>query len=540
MYIENWASEEHDRLIEILKKTKPFIKGMGDFLHDDSIPAEDIEKYINRGELEKLTDALKNLKAEVEKAHFEKIAEGGADAILANAKEQMPLIIKDAYKQATQGAEDPALGADASFKFTPQDAANILLTELSLHINALTENKKALNEIIKSITNEIDRNENIDGKAPVDLKILLSNIINGKEQTHPLFSEPLNISFDKNYVTYNGKIVDVLASLSNRNITKSDYSNKFFIKSTQEKYNVEIFNFDEQKGNLGINSHKLLKMGIAKFTQLNSKEQNKIIDEISIPFYEYARKLGHEIDECPTDTQEAAQKERNRAKEAIKTARKRISQDLNILFSLQASWVEKIKGKEENFEDVRIIYKKGIKDGYITMSFSPTFAEYLKTLPISYYHTGLLGISAKSGTAYRIGLKMTEHFSIVNNQIQNTANRLKVSTLLEKTQLPTYEVLQNEGNARQWETRIKEPFESALDTLTGKVLSDWKYTKSKGEPLTDEEAENITDYKTFSNLLIQFEILDPPDLTDHIEKKKAEKAAAGIKKKKSGRKKKTT
>ena len=174
------------------------------------------------------------------------------------------------------------------------------------------------------------------------------------------------------------------------------------------------------------------------------------------------------------------------------------------------------------------------------MGFSPKFAEYLKTLPFSYFHTGLLGISAKSGTAYRIGLKMNEHFSIINNQIQQTATRLKVSTLLEKTQLPTYEDLQKEGNTRQWETRIKEPFENALDTLTGKVISDWNYTKAKGEPLTDEEAESITDYKNFSNLLIQFEILDPPDLTKHIEKKKAEKEAAGIKKKKPGRKKKTT
>ena len=137
---------------------------------------------------------------------------------------------------------------------------------------------------------------------------------------------------------------------------------------------------------------------------------------------------------------------------------------------------------------------------------------------------------------------MAEHFSIDNNQIKGTANRLKVSSLLAVTQLPTIETLQHEAvdNSRQWYTRIKKPFEAALDALTGKVISSWEYVKAKGEPLTDAEAYSITDYETFTSLLVQFELQEAPEHEDRLarraEEKKAREAKKASKKKRSSSK----
>ena len=158
-------------------------------------------------------------------------------------------------------------------------------------------------------------------------------------------------------------------------------------------------------------------------------------------------------------------------------------------------------------------------------------AEYLKQLPLTQYPQGLLTIDARSENAYRLGLKMAEHYSIDNNQIRGTANRLKVGSLLTVTNLPTIEELQNEkqDNSRQWYARTKEPFEKALDALTGKVISNWEYTRAKGEKLTEEEAYNITDYETFLSLYVQFELLEAPEHKERLARRAEEKKAAAAK-----------
>ena len=166
------------------------------------------------------------------------------------------------------------------------------------------------------------------------------------------------------------------------------------------------------------------------------------------------------------------------------------------------------------------------------MEFGRNMAEYLKQLPLTQYPQGLLAIDARSENAYRLGLKMAEHFSIDNNQLKGTADRLKVSNLLAVTNLPTIEDLQNEkqDNSRQWYTRTKEPFENALDALTGKVIKNWEYVKSKGIPLTEEEAYSITDYETFISLYVQFELLEAPEHKDRLARRAEEKKAAETKK----------
>lgn len=348
--------------------------------------------------------------------------------------------------------------------------------------------------------------------------------------------------FKANMPMYHGKATDALAGLSNKDIMENPAADRAVLQNAAGDYKIVIKDFSKVKGKLSVNTHKLLSTGIAEFTQINNYSGGAINPEVNLPLKEYARLLGYEVDERPTDAPEAAEKEKKRAQEALKTAKKRIRQDLELLQAMRWTWQEKVRGKGADFDSILLLERVAIRKGYIIMEFGRHMAEYLKQLPLTQYPQGLLAVDARSENAYRLGLKMAEHFSIDNNQIKGTANRLKVSSLLAVTQLPTIETLQHEAvdNSRQWYTRIKEPFEAALDVLTGKVISSWEYVKAKGEPLTDAEAYSITDYETFTSLLVQFELQEAPEHEDRLarraEEKKAREAKKASKKKRSSSK----
>ena len=334
--------------------------------------------------------------------------------------------------------------------------------------------------------------------------------------------------FNTNIPMFSGKATEALATLSSRSITENPITDKGILQTETGDFKLVFYGISKIKGKPSINTHKLLSVGIGEFTKINDSRSSKINPTITMPFEEYARLLGYEIDERPTDNPEAAVKEKKRAAEAVKTAKKRIRQDLELLQASRWTWQEKVRGKVADFDSILLFERVAILKGYIIMEFGRNMAEYLKKLPINQYHRGLLSIDARKPNAYNMGLKMTEHYNIDNNLIAGTANRLKVSTLLAVTDLPTLETLQNEkqDNSRQWYARIKEPFEKALDELTGKVIANWEYVKPKGEPLTDAEAYTITDYVTFTGLLVQFKILDAPDHEERLARREEEKKLA--------------
>lgn len=174
MYIDNWTEEEHSRLIELLKNN-PIIKG--NYLHEDGIPAEDINKYVDTNAVEALTEILTNFHAEVEKARFEKIAEGGADAILANVKEQMPLIMKRERANIERAEKDTGQDLSKLKNFTPEDAANILLRELSLHVSAISGQEEVQQQFVALLIGYINKSKAIDGKVNEYLKKAIEEAI---------------------------------------------------------------------------------------------------------------------------------------------------------------------------------------------------------------------------------------------------------------------------------------------------------------------------------------------------------------------------
>ena len=274
-----------------------------------------------------------------------------------------------------------------------------------------------------------------------------------------------------------------------------------------------------------INTHKLLGVAISEFTKVNhfsrSTKERKLTKEISIPFDEYARQCNYKIDPLPTDNEEEEQKEKKRVQGRRKEARKQIMKDLDMLGGVFIQYRVKKKNITDSLTQLNLIEWTSISDNFIRIKFTETAAALLSRSPLMQYPRVLLGISAKNPNAYSIAYKMSVHYNNDNNIIKGTNDRLKVTTLLKETTWPTYSYLQETGNGRHWEDRIKEPFEKALDMLTGVYISEWEYVKAKGVQLDDQEAAAITSYEIFSNLYVKFRPIDAPE---HQEERRQRRA----------------
>ena len=318
-----------------------------------------------------------------------------------------------------------------------------------------------------------------------------------------------------------GKATDSIATMAGSTIVENKLNNTGVVDTGEVK--LVIDKFTELSGTLGVSTHKLLSMAVALFTELNhtgNKVRKANYTAVNIPLKEYALYCGYDVEEHTTETPEEAK----RAENALKNARKKINKDLAILFSSSLSWKEKVRGKQGDYMDIRLIEAKGIKGGYITIKFSQTFSEYLVKLPITQYPVALLAVDERNNNAYSMGLKMAEHFNLDNNQIRATAQLLKVKTLLAYTTLPT--LADCKRLRRPWTERVKEPFENALDALTAcGLLENWEYSHPKGEAMTDEEATTFSNYEEWAETLVQFTLKDAPDHTERLEARAEEKKA---------------
>lgn len=333
-----------------------------------------------------------------------------------------------------------------------------------------------------------------------------------------------------------GKATDAIATMTGKALEENQLNSTYSVTSGEVKLILNAIDKKMTSGSLGVSTHKLLSTAISFFTAHNHTRGKRDLRalNVAIPLKEYALMCDYDVFEHETETPEEAEKEALRAKRQLDNARRKINRDLDILFRASISWTEKVKGKERDYLDVRIIQSKGIRNGYIHLEFSSMLGEYLIQLPLTQYPVTLLGLDERNNNAYVMGLKMAEHYSIDNNQIKGTAQLLKVKTLLELTSLPSIEKMRNER--RSWEERIKDPFENALDALSMcGLLEDWEYCHSKGVSMTDEEATTLL-YEDWVETLVHFTLKDAPDHKERLESNAEARQTKGKKaaKKKEG------
>ncbi len=333
-----------------------------------------------------------------------------------------------------------------------------------------------------------------------------------------------------------GKATSAIATMNSKGIKPDSVTGNLKITSNEVELAIEKFN--SLPGTLGISTHKLLYKAISEFTAQNHVGKASGIKSYSVkfPLKEYALQCGYDIEERPTSTPEEAEQEKKRVKNTLDNFRKKVKKDIGLLLSFRLTWEENIKGKPYYFDSMNVMGRGTIKNSIVDIEFTVSMAEYLVQLPLSQYPVALFGVDERNSNAYIIGLKMAEHYNNDNNLIAGTANLLKVKSLLAYTSFPDLDTVREIGQG--WTSRIKEPFESALDVLTQSgVLADWRYSYSKGAEMSDTEATNFESYEEWADTLIYFELKSPVDHTERLakiaDKKKEAKSKKPKRKKKS-------
>lgn len=320
-----------------------------------------------------------------------------------------------------------------------------------------------------------------------------------------------------------GKLTDSLAKMGGASADRDLLGTAHY--STGDMQAV-VERFDELRRGLTINAHKLLTVATGEFAKVNNydkdlQKEHPLRLGVHFSFTDYAEGRGIDLTN----------------KGQVKELRKSVSKDLTLLRRTAfLRWEEKVQGRPYNFDEMGLFGRTYLKDDIIYMEFTQSFGAYLSLLPLTQYPKALLLVDGRNPNAYNMGLKMCEHFNLDNNRYKGTHNTLRVSTLLRETTLPSYDKIMEQRTS--WESKIKEPFEKALDSLyeVG-VIASWNYAKTGGIELTDEEAYNITNFHEWQDYLIKFELKNPKDQTERLEHKAQERKRTEARKTKANKKK---
>lgn len=305
----------------------------------------------------------------------------------------------------------------------------------------------------------------------------------------------------------------------------------------EEGFKAFFRDYSKLKVGLGTGAKKLLDAGTLILTRNNHyrpAEGQPLDTAVSISLEEYGRMRGYDLTPRKTTTDEEKTAEKNRIENVLRDIRKKAKSELELLYCLSLSWKEPGK-KGTDFDDVRVLQRKGIRGGYINMRFSEDIAAYLMHSYMMQYPIALQASDERNPRSYNVGYKLALQHSMDNNRARGTTNIISVKALLEACgDIPTYEEVQASKDRGHWERRIKDPLTAALDSnvATG-VISCWEYSNSKGVPLDDQQV-SIADYKTFIDLYVHFEMEGEPDQSERLQRKaeRKEKAKATRKRKK--------
>ena len=382
--------------------------------------------------------------------------------------------------------------------------------------------------------NKINKFENMDAK----IQAL-------KPKQGKMFVEPLQQDVLPNHFNMlHGKAIDLLSGFFGKNFVTDSFTGVGIMKNRGICLKLESTDEIIVNG-LRPSTLKLLVAAIGDFTARNhtgeGKKNREINYNFAIPIEQYALLckcdiVRHEIDKTgKTKEQIKAErlKEEKRADRAYSKFKKKVLDDLKFLRLVSLNFSEKVEGREQEF-DLAIISSKGKgiearrKDGhingYIVGTFDPNFAAYLLRLPQTTFLTSFFALDERKENLIGLAYKLQIHYFMYNNQIADTSNTLKVSTLLKYLSYPTIDKVRADNHS--WEERIKEPFERLFDSLKGDIISDWSY---------GEENYTFTTYEEWINGKIYFELANAPDNTAQIEN--FQKKAAENKKKREQRKK---
>jgi len=302
----------------------------------------------------------------------------------------------------------------------------------------------------------------------------------------------------------------------------------------------------------GVSEAKLLRYAVSAFTKLNAQNEKNITLRVQMDTREYAKLCKVPIDRQIMSTQEEQEREDKRATKALENFIQKLGKSgANLKAAL--SWSEVIQHKFQSYTDIDFISGFQVNPKIITVEFSLSAGEYMVKLPLSDYPSSFYAISDRMFNAFAIADKLIQHYTTENNVVVNTERIIKVENLLKCTSFPSIAEIKAKRNS--WVKLVKGPFEDAMEELyktgviakevidsTGKRVSGgWRYSLSKMQELTDEQAAAIIDkgYAEFASLYVVFDLAgyEPHEVRAAAIAEKKAKALEKVKKR--GKRKKT-
>lgn len=297
-------------------------------------------------------------------------------------------------------------------------------------------------------------------------------------------------------------------------------------------WNNQQLNIDAAIETIPVHAHKLLTEAtsiLIKNNPIGQKgkkvEPNNCI--VYIPFKEYAKKCGYQIEPRITDSPKAADQEKKRAKSAKNNALSRIGNSLKVLSASLAFYPKETNGENSTVPTrINILTASGMNKsgGYIVMEFTPFAAKYFINHPLYRLPSAAMQLDERNPVAYKIIVKLAAHACIYNNIVRGTNNRISVGKLLAAVGAPLPTIKEVRETKHSWVERIKDPIEKALDQLAGmpdqkktalkntpKVLESWRYCGPNGTELPDDQVY-FRSYEEWSKALIEFKMVNENDL----------------------------
>lgn len=203
-------------------------------------------------------------------------------------------------------------------------------------------------------------------------------------------------------------------------------------------------------------------------------------------------------------------------------ARKKLARDVDKRLDALVKYVI-YAPRSDNYSDRAVLVHRAVRvRGCVTVMFSTEMADAIgKENIVSWYPMALMRIPATHPNTFKLGDKMAVHAQMLNNIERGTDNILRVQNLLGCMSLPTYaDVMQSN---RAWVSRIKQPFEDALNALVQYgILSRWQYSHGGKAVLADAEVGDIKGrgFTYFEQLYILFEMRDSVNHQKLLEKRR--------------------
>lgn len=298
---------------------------------------------------------------------------------------------------------------------------------------------------------------------------------------------------------------DALPALSKHNIFSQDsITGDLTVKYRNVSMLIE--SFDRTINQLRPSVDKLLTACITQIVKrenLNSFSDENIITKVQtaakISYRQFAKMQAYDITQ-----HDESDIEIKRAKKRMEHFVAKTKADLNTLQKTTFNWKAKTQGETKLFSVSPIqlvIYERGS----FTVYFTPAFLSCLANTGLfTQYSDALYRVD---GSAYSIGRKLLMHSSIRNNQKQGTADHIKIGTLLAASTIISYQELENNNDERHWKRKIQEPFEQSLTSLQeAGVLRHYTFINDKNSLLNTAKKGSITDYPSYSNLFVYYQI----------------------------------